>query len=100
MDRERACRLSGEGQVVTSEKCPASSVDINIRRLVRREGAKGISGLIYEDTRGVLEVFLENMIRDAVCMHAEAQTSCTAQAELTASCRSPCSRVPTPRENI
>merc|ERR1719234_2057533 len=26
----------------------------------------GISGLIYEETRGVLKVFLENVIRDAV----------------------------------
>ena len=29
-------------------------------------GVKGISGLIYEETRGVLKVFLENVIRDAV----------------------------------
>jgi len=27
---------------------------------------KRISGLIYEETRGVLKVFLENVIRDAV----------------------------------
>ncbi|CAH3182154.1 unnamed protein product, partial [Porites lobata] len=37
-----------------------------IRRLVRRGGVKRISGLIYEKTRGVLKVFLENVIRDAV----------------------------------
>ena len=67
MDREHACRLSGEGQVISSEKRPAHSVKIDIRRLVRCGGAKCISGLIYEGTRGVLEVFLENMIRDAVC---------------------------------
>uniref|UniRef100_A0A6Q2YRU8 Histone H4 n=1 Tax=Esox lucius TaxID=8010 RepID=A0A6Q2YRU8_ESOLU len=36
-----------------------------IRRLARRGGVKRISGLIYEDTRGVLKVFLENVIRDA-----------------------------------
>ena len=29
-------------------------------------GFKDISGLIYEATRGVLIVFLENVIRDAV----------------------------------
>jgi hypothetical protein len=29
-------------------------------------GVKRISGLIYEETRGVLKVFLENVIRDAV----------------------------------
>jgi histone H4 len=27
---------------------------------------KRISGLIYEETRGVLKVFLENVIRDSV----------------------------------
>ncbi|XP_008401320.1 histone H4-like, partial [Poecilia reticulata] len=37
-----------------------------IRRLARRGGVKRISGLIYEETRGVLKVFLENVIRDAV----------------------------------
>uniref|UniRef100_A0A3B4ERV6 Histone H4 n=1 Tax=Pundamilia nyererei TaxID=303518 RepID=A0A3B4ERV6_9CICH len=35
-----------------------------IRRLARR--VKRISSLIYEETRGVLKVFLENVIRDAV----------------------------------
>jgi len=30
-----------------------------IRRLARRGGVKRISGLIYEETRGVLKVFLE-----------------------------------------
>ncbi|VDN40526.1 unnamed protein product [Gongylonema pulchrum] len=35
-----------------------------------------ISGLIYEETRGVLKVFLENVIRDAVtyCEHAKRKT--------------------------
>ena len=37
-----------------------------IRRLARRGGVKRISGLIYEETRGVLKVFLEDVIRDAV----------------------------------
>lgn len=37
-----------------------------IRRLARRGGVKRISGLVYEETRGVLKVFLENIIRDAV----------------------------------
>ena len=36
-----------------------------IRRLARRGGVKRISGLIYEETRGVLKVFLENVI-DAI----------------------------------
>lgn len=34
-----------------------------IRRLARRGGVKRISGLIYEETRGVLKIFLENVSR-------------------------------------
>ena len=37
-----------------------------IRCLASRDGVKRISGLIYEETRGVLKVFSENVIRDAV----------------------------------
>jgi len=37
-----------------------------IRRLARRGGVKRISGLIYEETRGVLKTFLQNVIKDAV----------------------------------
>ncbi|XP_058839160.1 histone H1A-like [Topomyia yanbarensis] len=47
-----------------------------IRRLARRGGVKRISGLIYEETRGVLKIFLENVIRDAVTYteHAKRKT--------------------------
>jgi histone H4 len=47
-----------------------------IRRLARRGGVKRISGLIYEEARGVLKVFLENTLRDAVtyCEHARRKT--------------------------
>jgi histone H4 len=47
-----------------------------IRRLARRGGVKRISGLIYEETRGVLKTFLENVIRDAVTYteHAKRKT--------------------------
>ena len=51
-----------------------------IRRLARRGGVKRISGLIYEETRGVLKVFLENVIRDSVSAHTLHQChllSCT-----------------------
>ncbi|KAH9306036.1 hypothetical protein KI387_010440 [Taxus chinensis] len=34
--------------------------------LARRRGVKRISSLIYEETRGVLKIFLENVIRDAI----------------------------------
>ena len=44
----------------------------------RRGGVKRISGLIYEETRGVLKVFLENVIRDAVTYteHAKRKSLC------------------------
>jgi len=47
-----------------------------IRRLARRGGVKRISGLIYEETRGVLKVFLEHVIRDAITYteHARRKT--------------------------
>ncbi|GAV61713.1 Histone domain-containing protein [Cephalotus follicularis] len=47
-----------------------------IRRLARRGGVKHISGLIYEETRGLLKIFLENVIRDAVTYteHARRKT--------------------------
>ncbi|KAE8802171.1 ATP-dependent 6-phosphofructokinase 7-like [Hordeum vulgare] len=47
-----------------------------IRRLARTGGLKRISGLIYEETRGVLKIFLENVIRDAVTYteHARRKT--------------------------
>jgi len=37
-----------------------------IRRLARRGGVKRISGLVYDETRGVLTVFLEKIIHDSV----------------------------------
>ena len=47
-----------------------------IRRLARRGGVKRISGTIYEETRQVLKVFLEGVIRDAVTYteHARRKT--------------------------
>ncbi|XP_034152234.1 histone H4-like isoform X1 [Esox lucius] len=47
-----------------------------IRRLACRGGVKCISGLIYEETRGVLKVFLENVICDAATYtkHAKRKT--------------------------
>jgi len=38
----------------------------SIRRLARRGGVKRVSGLVYEETRNVLNNFLEQVIRDAV----------------------------------
>ena len=47
-----------------------------IRRLARRGGVKRISGLVYEETRSVLKVFLETVIKDSVTYmeHAKRKT--------------------------
>ena len=47
-----------------------------IRRLARRGGCKRISGLVYEETRSVLKVFLGNILRDAATLteHARRKT--------------------------
>jgi histone H4 len=47
-----------------------------IRRLARRGGVKRLSGLVYDETRNVLKVFLENVVRDAVTYteHARRKT--------------------------
>lgn len=47
-----------------------------IRRLARRGGVKRIAGGIYEETRSVLRLFLEGVIRDAVTYteHAHRKT--------------------------
>ena len=49
-----------------SSSVPNIATPQAIRRLARRGGVKRISGLIYEETRGVLKIFLENVIRDSV----------------------------------
>ena len=41
-----------------------------IRRLARRGGVKRVFGVVYEETRGVLKAFMENVICDAV-MYSE-----------------------------
>ena len=66
-DRDEHRRLSSPRPGITK---PA------IRRLARRGGVKRISGLIYEEVRGVLKIFLENVIRDAVTYteHAKRKT--------------------------
>jgi histone H4 len=48
----------------------------DIRRLARRGGVKRISGLIYEETRGCLKAFLNDVIQDAFVFseHAKRKT--------------------------
>uniref|UniRef100_A0ACB8GDE5 Trifunctional histidinol dehydrogenase n=1 Tax=Sphaerodactylus townsendi TaxID=933632 RepID=A0ACB8GDE5_9SAUR len=50
-----------------------------VQCLAHRRGIKRISGLICEATRGVLKVFLENLIRDTITYteHAKRKTVTT-----------------------
>ena len=76
--------VGGKGKVgtkrITQKRSNKASIEgitkPAIRRLARRGGVKRISGLIYEETRGVLKVFLENVIRDSVTYteHARRKT--------------------------
>jgi len=47
-----------------------------IRRVARRGGVKRISGMIYEEVRKVLIIYLEDILRDCVTYveHAKRQT--------------------------
>ncbi|KAE9412771.1 hypothetical protein Angca_006263, partial [Angiostrongylus cantonensis] len=47
-----------------------------IRRLARRAGVMRFSGLVYDEIREVLKVFLESVIRDAMtyCVQAKRRT--------------------------
>ncbi|XP_035390971.1 histone H4-like [Electrophorus electricus] len=61
-------RKRSKGGTKHKVRCDDMQVMSNaiIRHLARRGGVKRNSGLIYEETRAVLKVFLENVIRDAV----------------------------------
>ena len=47
-----------------------------IRRLARRGGVKRISGLVYDEARTVLKIFLDNIVKDSVtyCEHSKRKT--------------------------
>ena len=47
----------------------------DFRRMARRGGVKRLSVLIYEESRGVLKVFLENIIRDSVTIMQHSRRS-------------------------
>ena len=48
----------------------------SVRRLCRRGGVKRIAGGIYEESRGVLKQFIDNVVKDALsyCEHARRKT--------------------------
>jgi len=55
-----------------------------IQRLAHTAGVKKISGLIYEEIRGVLKVHLENVIRDAVTYTEHARRKTVTVADVAA----------------
>ena len=59
--RHSCLRESGLGDIATKCWLILGITKPAIRRLARRGGVKRISGLIYEETRGVLKIFLENV---------------------------------------
>ncbi|KAI5079576.1 hypothetical protein GOP47_0005055 [Adiantum capillus-veneris] len=56
----------GKGGAKRHTKVLCDNIQGITKPAIRRLGVKRISGLIYEETRGVLKIFLENVIRDAV----------------------------------
>ncbi|CAC5422522.1 H3 [Mytilus coruscus] len=69
--------LGKEAPSVTGKCCVITSrVSPNQPSVVQKRWSKRISGLIYEETCGVLKVFFENVIRDAVTYteHAKRKT--------------------------
>ena len=70
----------GNGGAEPRENIPRDNLQrirkSSIRRLARRGGVTRFSSLVYEETRRVLKVFLENVIRDAVTYttHAKRKT--------------------------
>ncbi|MGH0169804.1 UNVERIFIED_CONTAM: hypothetical protein FKN15_057631 [Acipenser sinensis] len=56
----------GKGGAKRHRKVLRDNIQGITKPAICRGGVKRISGLIYEETRGVLKVFLENVIRDAV----------------------------------
>jgi histone H4 len=67
-------KKSGEAKAVTSGKRAKKVLRDNVRgitkgsvrRLARRAGIKRISGLLYEEVRGVLKSFVEKVVADSV----------------------------------
>lgn len=62
----------GKGGAVRHRKVLRGNIDgitkPAIRRLARRGGCKRIGGKVYEETRAVLKIFLEDVMRDAILM--------------------------------
>ncbi|EDR14131.1 uncharacterized protein LACBIDRAFT_321939 [Laccaria bicolor S238N-H82] len=47
---------------VEQNQCRTADLCIAVRRLARRGGVKGIAGLIFEATRGIIRIFIEKWV--------------------------------------
>ena len=62
-----------------------------IRRLARRGSVQRISGLIYEETRSLLRIFLESLVHDAVVFASYARRKTVTPMDVVYACKS-CAR--------
>jgi histone H4 len=54
-------------RVLSGIRCTLAGIrKAALRRLARRGGVKRMSGLIYEEARGCLHLFLTRIVRDAI----------------------------------
>ena len=66
-------KKSGESKAVSGKRVKKLLKDSirgvtkgSVRRLARRAGIKRISGLLYEETRGVIKSFVESVVSSSV----------------------------------
>ncbi|KAF7300473.1 Histone H4-like protein [Mycena chlorophos] len=71
--KSRCCRVLRRGAIFDMSRN-------DIRRMARRGGVKRNSGLMYEETRGVLTEFLSGVVRDAT-LYTKHQWKNTVTAE-------------------
>lgn len=72
------------------KQCRSSVMGITksqIRRVARVGGARRISGLVYDETRGILKVFLENIIRDTIVYAGYARRKTVKAVDVVYACR-------------
>lgn len=77
-------KKSGEGKGTPGTKRTKKALKDNIRgitkpairRMARRGGVKRISGIMYEEVRGILKSFVEGVVRDSTAYteHAKRKT--------------------------
>ncbi len=54
----------------------------DIRRLMRRGGVKRISGLMYEEVRTIIKIYLENVLSDAITFTTSSRRKTVTAADI------------------